>query len=400
MKKVAIISTGKQPVPPVKGGAVETGIQQIIDENEKNGKVQLTVFSIYNQSAKEQSERYTKTSFIYIQLNCIHSAFNFFIKCVNKIFKMFKINYKINGNLPYTSKLKRKINEGKFDVILIKNAPDYVLPLAKQFNSQIILQIHNDYLNRETYNANQILKKCKKIIVVSNYIKNRVLTIDGCESSKVIVNKNCTDIGIFNNQLYKNMTSELKKKYQVNESEVTILFSGRLIKEKGIKELFLAVSLLPKELKWKLLVIGGKWYSNEKSSTFIEEIKKLSSAFSERIIFTGYVPYDELGKLYSITDIAVVPSMWEEPAGRVVIEAEAAGVPVITSNAGGISDYISENTSIVVERNKDFVKNLSQAIFALINNKALRENMAKSAFEYGQKFTPSRYYEEFIELIN
>ena len=48
-KKVAVVSPGGLPVPNVCGGAVETGIQQIIEENEKHGWVDLTVYSIWNE---------------------------------------------------------------------------------------------------------------------------------------------------------------------------------------------------------------------------------------------------------------------------------------------------------------------------------------------------------------
>ena len=59
--KVAIISGGKLPVPAVKGGAVETGIQQLVEQNEIYKNIELTVYSIYNDEAIIESKKYKNT---------------------------------------------------------------------------------------------------------------------------------------------------------------------------------------------------------------------------------------------------------------------------------------------------------------------------------------------------
>ena len=66
-KKVAVVSPGGLPVPNVYGGAVETGIQQIVEENEKHGCVDLIVYSIWNEKAQKLASEYHNTRFVFIR---------------------------------------------------------------------------------------------------------------------------------------------------------------------------------------------------------------------------------------------------------------------------------------------------------------------------------------------
>ena len=72
---------------------------------------------------------------------------------------------------------------------------------------------------------------------------------------------------------------------------------------------------------------------------------------------------------YNSANIAVVPSIWDEPAGRVVLEAEAAGLPLIVSDAGGIAEYTNDECAITVKRGENFVQDLKNSILYLINHK-------------------------------
>ena len=103
--------------------------------------------------------------------------------------------------------------------------------------------------------------------------------------------------------------------------------------------------------------------------------------------------------LFSITDIAVVPSQCDEAAPLSVIESRVAGIPLITSDSGGIPEYVNEYCGIIIKRGKDFTKNLTIAIKELIKD----ENKRAKFKEYNQlnidDFSTERYYIEFSNLI-
>ena len=55
-KKVAIVTSGYLPLPPVEGGAVEALVQMIAEENELYNHINLTIFSVYNKKAEDEAE--------------------------------------------------------------------------------------------------------------------------------------------------------------------------------------------------------------------------------------------------------------------------------------------------------------------------------------------------------
>ncbi|WP_409228223.1 glycosyltransferase family 4 protein [Gudongella sp. SC589] len=394
--KIAIIPTGKLPIPAVMGGAVETGIQQLIEQNEIHELLDITVFSINNNEAREESKKYNNTRFVFLNNPKIASNI---IRIINKIFRTLGVKFVLNHNYFFNRGIVKFLKNHKFDHILLKNAISSTLQISKVAGDNLILQLHNDFLNSEVYKAETIYNKCNKIFVNSNYIKDRVLTIKNSDASKIFVNKNCTDPTVFNRELYLDYVQEFKNKYNIKNNEVVILFTGRIIPEKGIAELIQAVKKSSNKYKIKLLIVGSKWFSNNKKSSFEKYLESICTSIEDQIIFTGYVPYQELPKIHAISDIAVVPSIWEEPAGRVVIEAEASGIPVIVTDAGGISDYINPKSSIVVNRDDKFVDNLSEAINKLIEDKALRTQMGMDGRKFACDFSPEHYYNELIELL-
>ena len=83
--KVAIITSGYLPVPASKGGAVENLIQNILDENEKNEKLQIIIYSIEDKDAiKLAEEKYKKSKFIFLKTNSIIKFIDKFIFWIAK----------------------------------------------------------------------------------------------------------------------------------------------------------------------------------------------------------------------------------------------------------------------------------------------------------------------------
>lgn len=398
MKRIAIISPSELPIPAVKGGAVETGINQIINENEKEHKVDIDIFSFYNENAEKESKNYKYTKFHYYKNKKINILIRNFLKGINKIFRVLNIKIKYNIRPYYTGFIGKILSKEKYDAILIKNMESYVLPLKKYTKNPIFLQLHNDFLNNQIPNCERIVKICKNIITNSYYIKTRVLTISNTKNEDVLVNLNCLDEGSFT---IPNKT-EIEKvclEYGIDNNKKNIIFTGRLVREKGICELLKAVNLIPKDIDWRLLIVGSKWFGKNTKDKFLSELYELSKDISDRIKFLGFVPHKKMNILNYISTVAVVPSIWEEPAGRVVLEAQAVGTPVIVSDAGGIKEYVSSNSAIVVNRGDNFVNELSLKIEEVMKNEKLYRKMRNYALENSKKFNSSRYYFEILEQL-
>jgi len=164
----------------------------------------------------------------------------------------------------------------------------------------------------------RILKNADKITVVSNTIKQEILTnIDYSLKNKIKVIPMGVDTKLFN--LNKKDLS-IKKKYEINGQ--FLLFVGRLAPEKGIDLLIEAMPhIIESKPKTKLMIIGG--------GTLKEELKKRVKELKieNNIIFVGGVDNKKLPRYYATADIFVCPSL-REGYGLTYVEASACGCKV------------------------------------------------------------------------
>ncbi|WP_321437516.1 glycosyltransferase family 4 protein [uncultured Bacteroides sp.] len=393
--KIAIITAGVLPFPPIKGGAVENLIDSYIKYNEEYLDHKLTVFSIDDKHInKTILSEYHKTNFIFINTHkYIYKALFFLKKRINKY-------HKYTENI-YLNTILDTIKNITFDYIIIENRPEFVLPIYNASNSKLILHLHNDTLNPETKEADKIVLHCCKVLCVSNFIKNRVLDIKNIDKNKIYKLYNGIDINLFHFNHIKR--EEIRNRFGVKNDELLLCFSGRLTQEKGLYELLLALDLLLKEkrVKIKLLVLGSIFYGKkEEETTYKKMLQEQSCKNIDHIIFTGYVPYNEIPDYLSAGDIAVLPSIWEEPFGLTILECMSIGLPVISSDSGGIPEIVDNKSGILVKRSESFVKDLSNAILDLINNQEKRENLAKYAAIRAHKFTKENFCEHIFSILS
>lgn len=394
MDNIAIISAGVLPLPAVRGGAVESLIDFILNENEVENKVKITVFSIYNEDAEKLAKKYMFSSFEYIRINKrIEKLILIINKILNKLLKK-----KLNLNNLYIKKVCKIINGNDYDHIIIENRPDYVPFLSKLTKTKVSLHIHNDYLNEDLKKGRVILDDCFKVITVSKYISNRLLTLGDKYNNKAFVLKNCTDTNRFNKENYSNFRRSFRERNNICKNDIVIMFSGRIHPTKGIKELMIAFKNIS-YTNCKLLVVGSSWYGNNEKTAFMNEIEELSNDIKEKIIFTGFVPFSDMPMIHSVADIAVVPSIWEEPAGLVVIEAMSSGLPLLVTDAGGIPEYVDKESVIMIKRDTSLVENLTISMEELIADKHKRERMSYTARQHALQFNTKQYFREFIKIL-
>lgn len=106
---------------------------------------------------------------------------------------------------------------------------------------------------------------------------------------------------------------------------------GRVEPEKGVRELIEAAMSLPADIVERIVICGEG-----------SLLPKLAAAcrHDSRFVFTGKVRPAEARRLMGETDVNFVPSIWEEPFGRVIIESYQAGTPVYATDVGGIPDAV------------------------------------------------------------
>ncbi|MVX64182.1 glycosyltransferase [Clostridium chromiireducens] len=385
---IVIISTGVLPQPAIKGGAVESLVDILINYNEKYRLHDLSVYTIYDENAIRLIGEYSKCKFIYIKRS----------KLIQYLFnkEMIPIRFML---IFYINKVVRLIKKrADFDLICIQNEYIYGNRVQKVSRGKpLILHLHNDYINVDVKGVVKKINCFDGIISISDYLKKRIKEVN--QSVKVDTIYNGIDLTKFKD-VETHIKSKVKEKFGINEDEVVVVYAGRLTEEKGIKELLIAFNDIPSTYNITLLIIGNSLFNGSVENQFVKELKKLANKKRNKIIFTGYISYEEMPDIYSIGDIGCVPSVWEEPFGLTVIEQMAMGLPMIVSDAGAIPEIVDNSCALIVKRDKEYTQNLKESILKLYVKPELRERMGMQAKLKVEKFSADDFSELIYKYIN
>ena len=387
--KIAILTSGILPVPAVQGGAVENLIDFCLEYNDIHKIHEITVYSLYHPALNNHPALKSKTNhYHYIDTS------SFFAKVLKYIYLIFKskdeyYHYTVEY---FFERALYDLRKRHYDIIIIENRPGFILYISKRIKSNFILHLHNDFLNKDTLNASEIVNSYLGVVCVSDFITNRVNQIKS-NHKKCITIHNAIDIHSFH------QAEPIKREsLGLNENDFVIVYSGRLTKEKGILQLIKALKKTKMPQNLKLLIIGASGYGKDLySNSFVKELEEESTSINDKVIFTGFVDYIKIPSHLKTADIAVVPSMWDEPFGLTVVEAMAAGLPLITTRSGGIPE-ICEGVATIIER-ENVVKNLANAILDLYQHPKKREAMSKASLERSKLFDKDTYAKNLFSAI-
>jgi MoaA/NifB/PqqE/SkfB family radical SAM enzyme len=194
-----------------------------------------------------------------------------------------------------------------------------------------------------------IINKVDLFIAPSNYLRNRFITDFDMPEHKIIY----LDYGFPTEYLTQTRKSPNKKEY-------TFGYIGTLIPAKGVNLLIEAFKQIKEPAKLK---IYGR--DNGQSSN---GLKKLASDSKNNIEFAGeYINHNLANDVFSQVDCIVVPSIWGENSPLVIHEAQACKIPVITSNFGGMKEYIQHGINGLLFEHRN-IDDLSNQIIYAINN--------------------------------
>jgi phosphatidylinositol alpha-mannosyltransferase len=190
----------------------------------------------------------------------------------------------------------------------------------------------------------------------------------------------------------------LKPIEQFNDGRPNILFVGRLEKRKGFRHLIRAFQLAKQVVPDARLIVCGAFSDTDKAP-FIRYARatKLRS-----VHFIGYVSPKELPRYYRTATIFCAPSTGFESFGIILLEAMAAGVPIIASDIAGYRQVISDGTEGVLVPPKDEPA-LANALIDLLHDPQRRAAMSdcgkRKAAEYDWSIIAQRVLGYYSELM-
>ena len=247
------------------------------------------------------------------------------------------------------------------------------------------------YLERFISNMPNILDKAKGILTVSEYSKRDILKFfNHLPSDKIFV----TPLAANSNfkPLDKNYCKTLiKNKY--NFSSPYILYIGGFSSRKNAKDLITSFNNIFRDLNEPhTLLLGGS--IKDEGLKLVEYTKTLS--FKNNIVFTGFIEDDLLPTLYNGAELFAYPSLYEG-FGLPPLEAMSCMTPVITTNVTSIPE-VTKDSCILIDPNN--ISALENMLLTLLNNKTLREELAKKGYERSKDFSWKKTAEKTLEVYN
>lgn len=218
------------------------------------------------------------------------------------------------------------------------------------------------------------------VVAPSSYMLKYILSkglFEGCKKRNVIYN--CVDTDV-----------ETIKECQAGKarhSYKNFIYAGSIVDVKGVGVLLEAFCRTSK-VKGSLTICG-----NGPMARTVEEM----SHTDKRIRYLGSLSKDDLIKEYDNADVIIVPSLWAEPFGRVVIEGAAHGLVVIGSNQGGIPEIINTLQCGLIWNTTD--KSSLTRLIEQINNEEVSKYQDHVLYSIGQ-YSLDRQIQQYLSLYS
>lgn len=207
-----------------------------------------------------------------------------------------------------------------------------------------------------------------QVIVNSQHMQQELQHSFALPPDKIVIIPNGTDPEHFNFEF----NGQTLRRSLAQDHEKIILFVGRMVREKGVQVLLDAAPAILRNFPGSKFVLVGNGY-------YLDELKAQAAALgiAQQVYFMGYVDDERLRQLYKIADVVCIPSLYE-PFGIVALEGMAAGVPVVSSDAGGLTDFV-EHLQTGITTYKGDVGSLTWGITEALNNRDLATHIKQTA---------------------
>ena len=239
----------------------------------------------------------------------------------------------------YLKAFRRALQSAPPGLIEVWNRPIFVATLKKWLpDVPIALHLANDPQEMRAAGTaeerSKLLDSVGRVFTCSDWARNRF--IEGlpavAQADRVIA-----------------IISGIDPPERLVSKEKLILFVGRIVPEKGVLPFAQAMrALLPHFPDWKAQIIGGVWHGREGETEYSRRVAEEFQQLGGQGTLNGYLPIKEVRSAMARAAILCVPSLWNEPLGRVALEGMAEGALVATTGRGGLSEAVG-NAGLIID---------------------------------------------------
>jgi glycosyltransferase involved in cell wall biosynthesis len=168
---------------------------------------------------------------------------------------------------------------------------------------------------------------------------------------------------------------------------------GRIAPEKGQLDFLKAARLLPSN--YQFVICGAPLFSNAAALSYFEQVREAAAGLP--VEFLGW--RDDVNAVLSDLDLLVVPSTPVEATTRVILEAFAAGVPVVAANSGGIPEIVSDGETGFLTPPSDPAKLAARIHDAMTNPSALHRVAENARRAVGERYSLEQYQSRIMSIL-
>jgi UDP-glucose:(heptosyl)LPS alpha-1,3-glucosyltransferase len=230
-------------------------------------------------------------------------------------------------------------------------------------------------------------QKCRRIISISESEKENLIHYFHVSPEKMVTIYHGVNTEVFhprNRDIYRR---EIISKIGISQDDLLLLLVANRFKEKNLDILLEAFSCL-NGINISLLVAGA----GEKK-LFEETVKKLN--LQNKVFFSGCSK--EMEKIYGAGDILILPSSYEA-FGMVVLEAMAAGLPVIVSGFAGAAELITDRENGILLKDPTNPEEILEKLSLLVKNEQLRKSIGQAARRTAEKYDWKKNINQTLRL--
>lgn len=234
-------------------------------------------------------------------------------------------------------------------------------------------------------------KKAAHIITISHSAKKDIINLLGVSEDKITV-----AYPGFNNDYYfpvrdKQKIAAMQKKYQITKKY--IIYVSTLQPKKNHKRLMQAIKGIP-DLN---LVIVGKTKGQGRSGWMFEDIlaEPERLGIKEKVIFTGFVPDEEVNLLINGAEAFVCPSLYEG-FGIPVVNAMACASPVLVSNVASLPEVVGDAGVLF---NPESVEDIKEKIKMVITDEQLKSKLSALSLERSKDFSWKKMTNQIVKVL-
>ena len=373
--KVLLIPPPELPVPAVQGGAVETLLTHLIRENERQGRLELLCASIPNPDAAKQAEQFRHTKMLYVARPKGHRRY----------WPMVFIERCFGVAAPYDPWYQKV----QLALALELPPPDLIVAeggnltqcsaISRMFGRKRCLA----HLHGQTTCTPVMDDIYGGVLALSEFIREDYLKTSALDRRYAYILHNCVDTDIFRPG---EPSPALRADLGFAPDDFVVLFCGRLEPDKGIHKLLEALGAVENP-RIKLLIVGSPFFGRTQQSSFLRKLEQQARGLEGRVQFTGYIPNEALPTYYHLADVVCVPTLVEEAAGLVAVEAMACGRPVLATRSGGMPEYLAGSQAVLVDRGPDIVGQLAWALQMLYEHPNLCREMGAAGAQRAKDFS-------------